>query len=1771
MSSSLVPGDERTPGTSRAAGAHLSSASSLGALYDSYALQQRDSRSRSSSCASSTTTSRASSRSRGAAAGEETERSATTTARQEGQQKGLHRRSSSRLKREHEHDESVAYLDTATMERSLSATSSANELLDDDEYAGLRRAAVPPAGAPLYPSTTDSPPSSPPRRRRPQQQRQRLHVSTPSVSPALARKNTLDALRRVSVRVVNLSGSHAAAAAAAGGDTDDENEARERPPTSARPPASPIRAAEDGPRSPLPLSEAEQAKARAMRAEELAKLEREQWRVLRGKSLGFFGPQSRLRRACADALAWSGTQPVILLAIVLETVVLAIQASKDVFTNPRPAEGYFHDWEDYVLFVIFALFTLEIAARIIATGLIRNTAPTTASPPPPPAYAPCDTYASFATHATRDTYDTYPPYSSTDALTDEKRRPPQRSQTTDSAWTTFERPSLGAQKINLRPPGASEGETGPQAPFALAIRQQQAAAVSAFLRHSWNRLDLVAVVAFWLSFALAMTGAEQRYNLYFFRAVSVVRTARLLAFTEGTATILHSLKVAAPQLANVAFFVVFAMVLFSIVGVQSFARSFTRACVYVGGDGGNVTMQDQRCGGFVNASSGERVGYIESQTGLPLADGPKGFICPVDSVCVEVGNPANGRFSFDNVLAAMQQVVIVTSANGWTDIMFAMQDADFAASCLFFIVCIVVLNFWLVNLFVAAITTSFEAIMDETGRSSFASTRLRDAAARAIVRPAAAETHLRRGASFLRKWYYRTQLVWVACVVVDVALLATRSYDMSQDWADLLVRAELAFTLVFDLEMVVRFVAYLPDWRGFVLQSSNVADLLLALATTIIQIPAIRNSLVYPWLTAFQIARFYRVIVAIPRMRKLLTRILGTLSGLINMIAFLLLITLIAALIAVQFLRGEVEQGDEMTFYQTFNAFLAMYQVRGSPACAVLVADDNVAGLFVRGLVGRARERHLVRARHVPGHPRRLFSLWLDALLLLFVRGSCRCRGARADTSSTAVILFQMFIALINENFRIAEENKRLEQQQAYDRRHEPSNAIPGWYRRINPYTYLRRPDDDERKSGARFGQQLVQKAQRLFSARDPARDDGDVHKEAQERSLAILHERRASQLDFVVAHPSYDKSLWLFAQGNPVRRFCQRLVDPSSGDTRYGGRPAVRKERRAFKVLVFAAIIASVVVAAMATPLYRKAYFEQRASTRRSWFTYTEVSLGTVFLVEFVVKVIADGFLFTPNAYLLSTWNCVDFFVLLTLLVNVVTTLVDPLGVNRFTRALKAFRPLRLINLWAPLREAFFNVIIVGAGRIVDASILAILYIIPYAIWGLNIFAGLLFSCNDDAVASKNECVGEFATTVVGDGDAWTFTIPRVWTNPTVWSFDTFRQSLLILFEIISLEGWIDVMTSTLGIRGRDLQPEHDAAQWNALFFIAYNLAGGAFILALFVSVIIEGFTRQSGMSLLTLEQRQWVDLRKLIKRQRPAKRPKRRPTDALRSWCFDRATQKTGWYSKVMTSLYIIHVCVLMVRRSLLLPVALLLMMLCRRKPRQTPHSPTPSEVGVPHRDAQRRCADAHDRLHFLGADAAVRRRRRHPARRSRLDVHGQLVERLRRGCRRRHVCHHDCAPRRVDHVRGRAAAKALCRPDRVQARPKEQQPQPALQARDRKPADDPQHLQPLVRALSRVCDPLHGGLWPNALGPKRRAHGQLLDVRQGAHHALARKHGRGLERLHARLHGRVALVRHVVQLSLFRLRLDGVGARALYRLERPLDVPDGQPDPRCRRRQL
>jgi hypothetical protein len=408
-----------------------------------------------------------------------------------------------------------------------------------------------------------------------------------------------------------------------------------------------------------------------------------------------------------------------------------------------------------------------------------------------------------------------------------------------------------------------------------------------------------------------------------------------------------------------------------------------------------------------------------------------------------------------------------------------------------------------------------------------------------------------------------------------------------------------------------------------------------------------------------------------------------------------------------------------------------------------------------------------------------------------------------------------------------------------------------------------------------------------------------------------IAHaKQQAHEADILKSNPKVNKSLWIFTVDNPIRRVCQLTCAPSRGE-RIEGLDPNPIAWWCFSAFTYAAIVCIVILACITTPIYQIEYFAKNGDDKFNWITWSDIAFAIIFSVEAIIKIIADGFLLTPNAYIRNVWNDIDFFVLLTLWINVLADLTDRGSLSRAFRAFKALRALRLVNISETARQTFHDVLISGFWNILSAAVVAVSLLIPYAIWGLNIFNGLFYSCNDlsDGI-NKTSCIGEFSSTPQN----WKVWAPRSWENPEFYHFDDFGSSLAILFEIVSQEGWINVMTSAMAIVGLDENPRMDASPGNAIYFVTFNLLGAVFVLTLFISVIITNYTKRSGLAYMTADQRSWQELRKVLLQLRPSRRPAERPDQSWRAWCYDRAIKKHGYWTRFMTGVYTIHVIILM-----------------------------------------------------------------------------------------------------------------------------------------------------------------------------------------------------------------------------------------------------------------
>lgn len=275
------------------------------------------------------------------------------------------------------------------------------------------------------------------------------------------------------------------------------------------------------------------------------------------------------------------------------------------------------------------------------------------------------------------------------------------------------------------------------------------------------------------------------------------------------------------------------------------------------------------------------------------------------------------------------------------------------------------------------------------------------------------------------------------------------------------------------------------------------------------------------------------------------------------------------------------------------------------------------------------------------------------------------------------------------------------------------------------------------------------------------------------------------------------------------------------------------------------------------------------------TWQGYVDaanVFVACFFATDFAAKCVAHGFAFTPRPYLSSPWNCLDLAMLA----------VDVLVLFPWSRwwrwafnVLFAARPVRVLTRVESMQR-LVSALAATLPTVASVMRLGAVIFLGFAVVGCRVFGGRFHRCNDPTVTLESECVGLYAVPspiapgYPARGDAWTWA-RREWRKPR-YSFDWIGAALLTLFEVASLDGWLDVLHSAMDATGVGEQPEEDTNWAACAYFVAFVAVGSFFFVRCIVGVFIDRFGYVSGAKLLTERQKVWRDARRLAQAMRPA-----------------------------------------------------------------------------------------------------------------------------------------------------------------------------------------------------------------------------------------------------------------------------------------------------------
>ncbi|OBA19685.1 hypothetical protein METBIDRAFT_46054 [Metschnikowia bicuspidata var. bicuspidata NRRL YB-4993] len=1273
---------------------------------------------------------------------------------------------------------------------------------------------------------------------------------------------------------------------------------------------------------------------------------------LHGKSLGIFGPKSPFRNWCHKVVSHKFTNLAVTVIIFFQTVLLAHRQ-----WNPMKDYGYYFDGYsagDYILVIINCLYTAEMAMKTVSYGLYDDRVMFKNLGMEYPKrnsilgnsyfYSLLLEKVSHGIIYLRHLRSTLSPNQSKSNKGQELSS--MNDNTTSvygiaaqvSTREKFQYPGLHISRSNnsISDRNDALSSLSPSNPrrkglfklntfFRLDYLSNVLGDLQikrAFLRDNWQRLDFIAILSFWISLPMSLNHWDAAHHVMIFRALSCIRILRLCKLTDGTNMILRACESCLPQLIDVGIFIACFWFIIGIVGVQSFKSSLTRHCVWTNPDDPSEVYidTDLYCGSYLG-TDGEIYSYLD-RNGNHAAY-PKGFRCPVNSVCQSGENPYNGTVNFDNILQSMQMVFVMISVNTFSDIMYNLTDTDSLAASLFYIVGIFILTVWLMNIFTAIIVSSFKNIQLEAAEEQKrASGKLKKKTL--IKQIFNNEVHNNKVLELIEKkpllkMYYRFEFIFILVIFASLITQMFRDSTMSEARAHKLYIVESVFTLILLLEIIIRFTLYMPSVKTFFLSRGNCFDLILATITSIMILGPVKNKLghTYYWLTFFQCARFYRVVLSSRITSDLWIKIFRNFKPIYDLTLFYFILLFLGGIIVARYFEGTIPPDDVDTvifaMHTLPNTLMSLY---------VITSTENWANIMY-GLQEYATST---------------FQRAMGSILLVLW------------FMITNLIVMNIFIAVIAAPMEISIEGRKKYQVRHFindmTERLQTVRVNPGWIQKLKSKAF--KPKEEKNMEKAITNLLLSGRAVNEFLdgdelAAERNQNDLETHKNVivrwwasklkstkkffqnpfySKRSMEtdvsnfnpaefatrVITERRkliSEQDQYLKENPNFNTVFYVLGPRHKLRRLCQKIV-PSSHGERIDGTEPNKIVAEIFSLFMFLSTIGIVATACYQTPLYRSEMTQKFG--KWNWTFYIDTCFMAIFTIEFFVKVVADGFLFTPNAYVRSSWNWLDFGALGSLWIEFIAFLKNDSELSRIVRGLKALRALRILTISETAKNNFHYTMISGFGKILSAAIISLTLLLPFSVWGLNIFNGRLGYCLDEA-SGVAECYNEYRNEVYD----WEIVSPKVYVEPML-EFNDFRSSFSSLYQIVSLEGWSDLLVNVMQSTGVGTPQKMFASPVSGLFVILFNFVSTVFILTLFVSVIINNYSKVTGRAYLTPVQVQWYHVKKFLLQVKPSQRKGAESLTGIRKFCYMITVEKNRVWTFVLNSGLLLHIFVLL-----------------------------------------------------------------------------------------------------------------------------------------------------------------------------------------------------------------------------------------------------------------
>nr|XP_046196313.1 voltage-dependent L-type calcium channel subunit alpha-1D-like isoform X8 [Oncorhynchus gorbuscha] len=313
--------------------------------------------------------------------------------------------------------------------------------------------------------------------------------------------------------------------------------------------------------------------------------------------------------------------------------------------------------------------------------------------------------------------------------------------------------------------------------------------------------------------------------------------------------------------------------------------------------------------------------------------------------------------------------------------------------------------------------------------------------------------------------------------------------------------------------------------------------------------------------------------------------------------------------------------------------------------------------------------------------------------------------------------------------------------------------------------------------------------------------------------------------------------AFFIFSKTNPIRVGCHKLIN-----------------HHIFTNLILVFIMLSSVSLAAEDPI-------RNFSARNIVLGYADYVFTSMFTFEIMLKMTTYGAFLHKGAFCRNTFNLLD---LLVVGVSLVSFCIQSsaISVVKILRVLRVLRPLRAINRAKGLKHVV-QCVFVAIRTIGNIMIVTTLLQFMFACIGVQLFKGKFYRCTDEAKSSPDECKGTYIH--FKDGDVNQPAIQkRVWHN-SEFNFDNVLMAMMALFTVSTFEGWPSLLYKAIDSNRENLGPIYNYRIEISIFFIIYIIIIAFFMMNIFVGFVIVTFQEQGEKEYKNCEldknQRQCVE----------------------------------------------------------------------------------------------------------------------------------------------------------------------------------------------------------------------------------------------------------------------------------------------------------------------